>query len=91
MKGHGEAVSFVAHYLNQMQHRRKLVEHDRLVFLPVDVDPFFALGDRGQRLIGNSQRFQRLRGGVQLAQAAVDQNQSRPRQLFFLAACRSAA
>jgi hypothetical protein len=36
------------------------------VFLSVDVDDFFALGDGGERLIDDFESFERLRGGVKL-------------------------
>src|SRR5664280_125277 len=60
------------------------VEHYRLVLLALDVDDLFALGDRGQRLVDDAQRFQRLRGCVQLSDAAIDQHQARHVLLFFL-------
>ncbi len=72
VEGHRKAMSFVAHQLHQVQHRRKLIEHDGFVFLPVNVNPLFALGDRRQRLVGDPERFERLRGRVQLSDAAVD-------------------
>ena len=34
MEGHGEAVGFVANELNQMQHRRVMVERDGIFLLP---------------------------------------------------------
>ena len=59
-----------------------MVEHDRIVFLSVDVDDFFSLGDRGQRLVDDLQRFERFGGGVELPEAAVDQDQAGHRLLF---------
>jgi hypothetical protein len=50
VEGDGEAVSLVADLLHEVQHRRVMVENNRLVFLSVDVDDFFPLGDSGQRL-----------------------------------------
>ncbi len=61
-----------------------MVERDRFVFLSVDVDDLFALGDGGQRLVDDLERLECLRGGVQLAEAAVDQDQARHLLLFFL-------
>ena len=34
MERHGEAVSFVANELNQVQHRRMMIERDRIFLLP---------------------------------------------------------
>src|SRR5580658_3983716 len=72
MESQGETVSFVADELDQVQHRRMVVERDRIFFLSIDVENLFALGDSCERLINDLERFQRLGGGVQLAQAAVD-------------------
>ena len=55
VEGHGKTVGFIADQLNQMQYRRVMVECDRFVFLPIDVDDFLALGDRGQRLVDDLQ------------------------------------
>jgi hypothetical protein len=44
----GEAVALVADELDEMQHRRAAVEDDGLVFVAVEVDDFFALGDGGE-------------------------------------------
>ena len=61
-----------------------MVERDRFVFLSVYVDDLLALGDGGQRLVDDLDRLQRLRGCVQLAQSAVDQDQAGHFLLFFL-------
>ena len=37
VESHGEAVSFVADELDQVQHRRVMIERDRILLLPVDV------------------------------------------------------
>ena len=68
-----------------------MVEHYGLVFLSVDVDDFFALGDRGQRLVDDFERFERLGGGVELSQAAIDQHQAGHRLFFFLPGACSGA
>ena len=72
-----------------VQNRRELIQNDRLVFLPVDIDPLFAFRDRRQRLIGDADRFQRLRGRMQLAQSAIHQHQTRKRLFLFLQSCDS--
>ena len=61
MESYGEAVGFVADELDQMQDRRVMVEDDRFAFLSVDVDDFFALGDRGQRLVDDLRGSSALR------------------------------
>ena len=45
MESYGEAVGFVANELDQVQHRRVMIERDRIFLLPVDVENFFAFGD----------------------------------------------
>jgi hypothetical protein len=50
-KGNGKTVGLVADQSAPVQHRRVMIERDRFVLLPVDVDNFFALRDRRQRLI----------------------------------------
>jgi hypothetical protein len=47
MEGYSEAVGFVANHLHQMQDGRMMVENDRIIFLAVDVDDLFSLGDGG--------------------------------------------
>ena len=61
-----------------------MIEHHRVIFLPVDVDDLFAFRNGCKRLIDNLNGFERLCGRVQLPKAAVDQNQARHRLLFFL-------
>ncbi len=61
-----------------------VVEHDRLVFLLVDVDDFFPLGDCRQRLIDDLEGFERIGSGVQLSQAAINEQQAGHFLLFFL-------
>src|SRR5882762_2016409 len=55
VESHGEAVSFVADQLHQVQDRRVVVERDGFVFLSVHVDEFLALGNRDQRLVDDLQ------------------------------------
>ncbi len=47
MEGYSKAMRFVADHLHQMQYGRMMVENDGLIFLPEDVDDFFALRDGG--------------------------------------------
>src|SRR5580704_1408400 len=89
MKGYSEAMGFIANELNQVQYGRVMIERDRIFLLSIDVENFFALRDRGQRLVNNLQRVERGGGGVQLSEAAIDQHQARHRllivnPLFFL-------
>ena len=71
----GEAMALVADELDEMQDRRAAVEDDGLVFVAVDVDDFFALGDGGQGLDGEAEGFESFGGGVELAEAAVDEDE----------------
>ena len=57
----GEAVALVANHLHEMQHGRAAVEDDGLIFVAVEVDDFFALGDGGEGLGGEAELFQALR------------------------------
>src|ERR1017187_6290735 len=67
MEGYGEAMGFVADHLHQMQDGRMMVENYGVVFLSIDIDDFFSLGDRGQGLVDDFEGFERLGGGVELA------------------------
>jgi len=71
----GEAMALVADELDEMENRRAAVEDDGLVFVAVEIDNFFALGDGGQWLAGETERFEGFGGGVELAQAAVDEDE----------------
>src|SRR5208283_5318417 len=86
MEGYGEAMGFVADHLHQVQDGRMMVENYRVVFLSVDVDDLFSLGDGGERLVDNFERFERLGSGVELSEAAVDQHQAGRGLFFFLLA-----
>ena len=59
------------------------VEHDGLVFLAVEVEDFFLLGDAGEGLVDDGERFEGFGGGVELADAAVDQDQAGEGLVFF--------
>ncbi len=65
----------VADLLDEVQDGRAAVEDDGVGLLPVDVDDLFALGDGGERLQRDADGFERLVGGVKLAEAAVDQDE----------------
>ena len=71
----GEAVALVADELDEMQDRRAAVEDDGLVFVAVEIDDFFALGDGGERLRREAEGFEGFGGGVELAEAAVDEDE----------------
>src|SRR5580700_5218810 len=73
--GDGKAVRFVADLLDHMQHGRAAVEYDGLILLSVDVDDLFALGDGGERLRRKPQLFKSGGSGVQLPEAAVDEDE----------------
>src|SRR3984893_2742073 len=83
MEGYGEAMSFVADHLYEMQDRRMMIENHGLVFLSVDINNLFSLGDRSQRLVDDFERFECLRGCVKLSDAAVDQHQTGHRLFLF--------
>src|ERR1019366_9246678 len=59
MEGYGEAMGFVADHLHQMQDGRMMVENYGVVFLSMDIDDFFSLGDRGQGLVDDFEGFGR--------------------------------
>ena len=83
VKTDGKSVSFVADLLDQMKDRRMAFQADGLILLPEDVDDFLLLGNAGDGLIDDFQLFQRRRGRMELAEAAVNENQAGER-LFFL-------
>jgi hypothetical protein len=74
MVSDGEAVALVANALDQMQDGGAAIEDDGLVFLAVEVDDFFSLGDGGEWLGGDAEGFKGGGGGVELADAAVDED-----------------
>src|ERR1700722_4905976 len=76
MEGYRKTMGFVSDHLNQMQDGRMMIQNNGVIFLSVDVDDFFSFCDRCQRLVDDFQRIERLRGGVELAEAAVDQDQT---------------
>lgn len=72
VEGYGEAMRFVADLLDEMKDRRMMFENEGLIFLSEDVQNFFFFGDAGHGLVDDLQRIERLRGGVKLADAAVN-------------------
>src|SRR5260370_38315951 len=84
MKGHGKTMGLISDLLNQMQDRRMAFQDDRLIFLAEDVEDFFFLGDARERLIDDLQRVKGLRGGMQLPDSAINQDQARQRFLLLL-------
>ena len=75
MVADGEAMALVADELDEVQHRRAAVEDDGLVFVAVEVDDLFLFRDGGQRLRGEAERFESVGCGVELAEAAVDEDE----------------
>jgi hypothetical protein len=75
MVADGEAVALVADELDEMEDGRMAVEDDRLLLVAVEVDDFFALGDGGERLRGEAERFESFGGGVELAESAIDEDE----------------
>ena len=76
VEGDREAMSFVANLLDQMQHRRMMVEDHGLIFTTENVENLFFLGDAGHRLIDDGEFVEGFGGGVELADAAVNQDQA---------------
>src|SRR5580704_9548220 len=67
VEGDREAMSFVANLLDQMQHGRVVVE---------DEGDLFFFGDTGHGLIDDREFVECFGGGVELADAAVNQDQA---------------
>ena len=84
MKGHGEAVRLVANLLDQVQYGRVMIENHRLILAAEDIEDFLFFGDAGHGLIDDGQLLEGLRRRMQLADAAVDQNQAGQRLVFQL-------
>ena len=85
MKGDRETVRLVADLLDEMKDWGVMFENDRIVFLAEDVQNFFFFCDARERLIDDLKRVERVRGGVKLADAAVNENQAGER---FFSSCR---
>src|SRR5688572_30442627 len=84
MKSHGKAMRLVTDLLDKVQDWGESVQYDGLALLSRDIDPLFTLGNGGDRLIDNTDTFERVLSRVQLSNSAVNQNQARkPRSLFL--------
>ena len=83
VEGDSEAVGLVADLLDQMKDGIVAVEPDRLVFLAVEVEDFFLFGDAGQRLVDDGEGFEGFGGGVELADAAVDEDKAGEGLILF--------
>ena len=59
------------------------VELDGLVFLAVEIEDFFLFGDAGEGLVDDGEGFEGFGGGVELADAAVDEDQAGEGLVFF--------
>jgi hypothetical protein len=60
VEGYGEPVGLIANQLNQVQYGRVVIERDRIFFLTVYIENFFALSDGRQRLVDDLERLQRF-------------------------------
>ena len=67
---------FVANRLDEVQNRRIAIERNWLVLLPQHIDQLLALGYRGQRLIDNAERLERVRSRVKLSDTGMYTNQN---------------
>ena len=68
-------MGLIADLLDDVQDRGAAVKDNGVVLLAVDVDDLFPLGDGGERLGGEAELVERVRGGMELAEAAVDQDE----------------
>ena len=75
MVAYGEAMALVADDLNEMKDGRAAVEDDGLILVAVNVDDFFFFCDGGERLRGEAEFFESFGGGVELAEAAIDEDE----------------
>lgn len=76
VESHGEAMSLVSNLLDQVQDRRTVVQSNRFVFSPVNVQNLFLLRDARERLINHLERLQSFRSRVQLPDASVDEHKA---------------
>ena len=86
----GEAVGLVADVLQQPQGERAAAQDDR-VGPAGDVDLLLALGQRDQGRRRDAQGLEGVEGGVELALAAVDQEDVGERLVALLQALDAAA
>ena len=83
VEGDGEAVGFVADLLDEVEDRVVAVELDGLVFLAVEVEDLFLFGDAGERLVDDGEGLEGFGGSLELADAAVDEDEAGERLVFF--------
>jgi hypothetical protein len=69
-----KTVRLIPDLLNKVKHRRMPLQHDRLIFLAQHVKNFLFFRNTRDRLIDDLQLFERLRRGVKLSDAAIDQD-----------------
>jgi hypothetical protein len=69
-----EAMALVADGLNEMEDGRAAVEDDGVVLLAVEVNDLLFFGDGGEGLRSEAELFEGFGGGVELAEAAVDED-----------------
>lgn len=81
--GDGEAVRLVTDALDEVQYGGTALEDNRIVFLSVEVDQFFAFCDGGERLRGEAEFFEGLGCGVELTEATVNKNEAGHGAFFF--------
>jgi hypothetical protein len=70
-------MTLVADYLDEMEDGRAAVEDDGVVFTAVEVDDLFFFGDGGERLRSEAEFLECFGGGVELAEAAIDEDEGR--------------
>ena len=73
-----KAVALIADHLNEMQYRGAAVKYDRLIFIAVEIDDFFFFGDGGEGLGGEAEGLEGFGCGMELAEAAVDEEEVGP-------------
>ena len=84
--GDGKAVGFITDLLHEVEDGGAAVEDYGVVLLALDVDDLFLLRDGGEGLEGDAQFGQGVCCGVELAEAAIDQDEGRERLLVVLQA-----
>ena len=83
VEGNGEAVGLVANLLDEVKHRIMAIKLDGFVFLAVEIEDLLLFGDAGEGLVDDSEGFEGFGGGVELADAAVDEDQAGQGLIFF--------
>ncbi len=83
MKSDSEAMGFVPNLLNDVENRRVVIETNWVAFAPRHEQQFLFFRDARERLRRQAKRIQRFSSRVQLADAAINENEGRERTLFF--------